>query len=145
MLDAVGVGDPAQDRDLGVGPAVGPQRRQAGHHVEEPMGQAGEGRPAAAPVRRRHPPDQHHEHRDQRHGQGDRQGRDEVHREQADDHDDGDDRRQRQLRQVPAEVAVERVEAARREQHDLAAARLRRPSAGRAPRRARGAAAAGPT
>lgn len=55
-------------------------------------------------------------------------GRDGVHRGEA-DHDDGrHDHGQGQLRQVACEVAVQRVEAARREEDDLAAARLRCPA-----------------
>ena len=69
VVGAVGVGDPAQDRDLGLGPAEGAQRRQARDDVEEVVGQPGQRRPAPRPVRLRHLPDQDHEHRDQRQGQ----------------------------------------------------------------------------
>ena len=146
-LDAVGVGDPAQDRDLGVGPPVGAQRRQAGDDVEEAVRQARRGPPSAARRRAlRHPPDEDHEHRDQRHGQQHRQR--------------GDRRRPRPGRrrptagtiaasascgQVPREVAVERVEAAGREQRRPRRCAPPTPSAARAPRPARAAGRAGPT
>ena len=68
-----------------------------------------------------------------------------VHRGEADHHRERDDRREGDLREVAGEVAVERVEAARREQDDLAAARLRRPARAERRRRASGAAVAGPT
>ncbi len=117
----VPVRDPAQDRHLGVGRPVGSQRRQAGHHVGEPVREAPEHRPAAVPVGRRQPPDQDHEHRDQGHRDQDGEPRDGVHPEQADHHGERHDRSQRQLREVAPEVPVERVEAAGREKRDLRA------------------------
>ena len=125
---AVGVGDAPQDGHLGLGPAVGAQGRQAGDDVREPVREAPEGRPSPRPVRLRHLADEDHEHRDQRdrdrHGQ---RGHD-VDGEQAHDHRERHDRRQRQLGQVPPEVPVQRVQAARREQRHLAARLVGRPA-----------------
>ena len=64
-------------------------------------------------------PDQRHEHGDERHGHGERDGGDPV--GGADGHDDGDrhDDGEHELRQVPREVAVERVDAVRRQRRQL--------------------------
>ena len=99
------------DPGLPLGPAEDPQRRQAGDDVEEVVRQPGE-QPELAPVRGLGvQADEGHEHRDERQGDGDRAGGDEIRRRDAGQDDDRHQCREHELRQVPREVGVQCVEA----------------------------------
>ena len=123
---SVTVGDLADRLDLGLCASEHLQRRQPGDDIQEVAGQLlqGAGLEFHALTRRR--PDQRHEQRDQRQRSGDDQRRDPILRRDRGKHGDRNDHRQKQLREIQLEVAVERVDAARREDRELAGAPLAR-------------------
>ncbi len=108
---AVLLGDLMDGVALGLCAAEEPKRGHALDHVEEVAAEALEYGPLPGRAALGHPPDQHHEHRDQRHGQRDQHRRQQVGEEDSDPdyerHGQGEDQRREEL----ADVGLELVDA----------------------------------
>ncbi len=123
---AIAVGDLADRGGLGLCAPEHLQRWQPRHDVQKMAGEPVERAELAIHVLARARPHERHEQRNQRDRRRNDQRRDPVVGQDSRDHDHRHDHRQQQLWQVQREVAVERVDAAAREDRQLAAALLAR-------------------
>ena len=118
---AVGVRHPADRAGLGGRAAVHDQRGQAAHHVHEVPGQAAQGLPLPLRPVTGGEPHEGREDGDEGQGHGDDAGREQVLGRDRDERQRGQHHGQHQGRQVPRQVGVDRGDAPRDQQRQLAA------------------------